>query len=214
MEYDNYPMVRDGPVPLFDLAASPPEPLPWSPGRLWSPPEPLFWSPGPFSSTPETLSSSPMALGASLLSPPFSPDIEEPKEDDGIVTAHVHLPGHISLYLHKGVRVDVSANGTVMIANPRQGIFIALGCYASQLAVIHPYGRILQNKARIEIQAQDRSLKSAKIWQRGISFTTSDCALSYLVDTAGARSTTDSFRHLYSRNIAQGKDGYAAALYL
>jgi hypothetical protein len=47
-------------------------------------------------------------------------------------------------------------------------------------------------------------IKNAKIWPRGISFTSNQSALVYLVDLAGARSTTDTFHDLYSIDIAQG----------
>lgn len=33
----------------------------------------------------------------------------------------------------------------------------------------------------------------AKMWYKGVSFTSENCALIYLVDTAGTRTTTDSF---------------------
>ena len=33
----------------------------------------------------------------------------------------------------------------------------------------------------------------AKMWYKGVSFTSEQCALVYLVDTAGTRTTTDSF---------------------
>ena len=138
-------------------------------------------------------------------SPPFSPPLPG--------TAHVHPRGPggaakpcLSLYLSKDVRVDVSANGSLMLSNPRQGVFISLGSDGRQMAVVHPVGRVMQNKGRIEIQTQDWAMKSAKMWQRGISFTTNQHGLSYPVDTAGARSTFDTFRNLHSRNIAQGEE--------
>ena len=214
MDYGNYQMFGDGPVPLFSVGAM---------------------SPGPFSSSPlsmEAASSSPYGYdyGSPSLSPVYGSGYNSPnygfsppcgidavsgEELEGTpdVTAHVHPGGQggaakpcISLYLREDVRVDVSANGALMVSNPRQGVFLALGCHGTQLAVVNPVGRVMQNKGRIEIQTQDWALKSAKMWQRGISFTTSHHVLSYLVDCAGARSTTDTFRDLTSKDIAQGKD--------
>lgn len=36
----------------------------------------------------------------------------------------------------------------------------------------------------------------AKMWYKGVSFTSETCALIYLVDTAGTRTTTDTFTDL------------------
>ena len=211
MDVENYPMLGDAPVPLFSVGAM---------------------SPGPFASSPMSPdSASPLGFDYGSLSPIFgrehyygspgygsgysSPDCgySPPFSPPPPGTAHVHprRPGGaakpcLSLYLSKDVRVDVSANGSLMLSNPRQGVFISLGSDGRQMAVVHPVGRVMQNKGRIEIQTQDWALKSAKMWQRGISFTTNHHALSYLVDTAGARSTTDTFRDLHSRNIAQGEE--------
>ena len=212
MEYDDYQMLGDGPVPLFSIGAMSPRPFSSSPLSMEAA-SPFGYDYGSLSpiygsgySTPDYEFSPPYGTGS------FSAAAGE-EEDATEVTAHVHPGGqghagkpHISLYLRKEVRVDVSANGALMVSNPRQGVFLALGCHGTQLAVVHPVGRVMQNKGRIEIQTHDWSLKSAKMWQRGISFTTSRHALSYLVDAAGARSTTDTFRDLYSKNIAEGKD--------
>ena len=37
----------------------------------------------------------------------------------------------------------------------------------------------------------------------GISFTANNCALVYLVDVAGARTTSDMFHDLYENNVAE-----------
>lgn len=37
------------------------------------------------------------------------------------------------------------------------------------------------------------SVRYAKMWYKGVSFTSEQCALVYLVDAAGTRTTTDSF---------------------
>ena len=43
--------------------------------------------------------------------------------------------------------------------------------------------------------------KNAKIYTKGISFTANNCALVYLVDEAGARSTSDQFHDLFAGDI-------------
>ena len=217
MDYDYYQMFGDGPVPPFSVGAMSPGPFSSSPLSMME----ATSSPYGYSYDYGSPSLSPV-YGSGYNSPnygfspptaPYDIDYVSGEELEGPVTAHVH-PGEeggaakpcISMYLHNEIRVDVSANGALMVSNPRQGVFLALGCYGTQLAVVHPLGRVMQNKGRIEIQTQDWAMKSAKMWQRGISFTTSHHVLSYLVDCAGARSTTDTFRDLFSRDIAQGKD--------
>ena len=58
-------------------------------------------------------------------------------------------------------------------------------------------------KPRVEVQTEDKvSVKNAKIYPRGISFTANNLALVYLLDAAGARSTSDMFHDLYASHIA------------
>lgn len=45
-------------------------------------------------------------------------------------------------------------------------------------------------------------MKNAKIYPKGISFTANNCALVYLVDEAGVRSTMDQFYDLFADDIA------------
>lgn len=63
--------------------------------------------------------------------------------------------------------------------------------------------RLLQYGPRIEVQVDDDiSVKNAKIHPKGISFTANNCALVYLLDEAGARSTSDMFHDLQASDIA------------
>lgn len=41
-----------------------------------------------------------------------------------------------------------------------------------------------------------RVFRYAKMWYKGVSFTSDQCALVYLVDSAGTRTTTDTFSDL------------------
>ena len=51
---------------------------------------------------------------------------------------------------------------------------------------------------------EDRlSLKNAKFYSKGISFTASNLALVYLLDEAGARTTSDTFHDLLGTNIVE-----------
>ena len=52
------------------------------------------------------------------------------------------------------------------------------------------------------MQVEDSvSIKNAKVYPRGISFTANNMALVYLLDEAGARTTTDMFHDLYSGQL-------------
>lgn len=141
-------------------------------------------------------------------SPTFSHTNQQSMVNDLIkaagVTAVVEEGGYISLQLDHDVVVDIAPNQAIMLKNPRQQSVLAISGCGTQMAMIHPQGRILQYNTRIEVQAQRaRMIKNAKIWPRGISFTSNQSALVYLVDQAGVRSTTDTFHNLYSDDIAQ-----------
>lgn len=104
------------------------------------------------------------------------------------------------------MRVDVSTHGGIRISNPRRESTLALSGCATNMAMVHPKGRILQYMNRIEVQARDEyATKYAKMYPKGVSFSGSNCALVYLVDAAGVRSTTDNFYDVYAENIADCK---------
>lgn len=48
----------------------------------------------------------------------------------------------------------------------------------------------------ISLQTQFSGIRYAKMWYKGVSFTSDQCALVYLVDSAGTRTTTDTFSDL------------------
>jgi len=74
---------------------------------------------------------------------------------------------------------------------------VSLSC-TTQMALVNPKSRMLQYGPRVEIQC----VKNAKIYPRGISFTANNMALVYLLDEAGARSTSDMFHDLYATQKA------------
>ncbi len=139
-----------------------------------------------------------------LSQPYFDPQVAE--DESAGIKAVVEKQGYISLHLRYDAHVDIAPNQAIRIVNHRKGITLALSGCATQMALVHPQGRVLQYNSRIEIQTEDfLSIKNAKMWPRGVSFTANNCALVYLVDQAGARSTTDTFHDLYADNIADSK---------
>ncbi|XP_066597460.1 uncharacterized protein fest isoform X2 [Prorops nasuta] len=103
--------------------------------------------------------------------------------------------GTISLRLHNRIRVDMTIDRAVRVINFKNNIVLSLSGSGSSAALLHPNGRIYQYGSRVEILAHDThgNNKYAKMWYKGVSFTSEQCALVYLVDTAGTRTTTDSF---------------------
>jgi len=134
-----------------------------------------------------------------------------PTAEDDFVKAVVEEGGYISLHLRFGVRVDIAPNQAIRIINTRKAVDLGLSGCATQMSMVHPQGRVLQYNSRIEVQVENYhhptshypSVKNAKVWPRGVSFTSNNCALVYLVDAAGARSTTDTFHDLYADNISE-----------
>ena len=121
----------------------------------------------------------------------------------------VEEQGYISLRLRFDVSVDIAANQAIRVINKRKGITLGLSGCATQMAMVHPQGRVLQYNSRIEVQTENYpSIKNAKMWPRGVSFTSNNRALVYLVDQAGARSTTDTFHDLYAENIGDSKSAF------
>ena len=118
------------------------------------------------------------------------------------IQAVVSPQGFLSLLLTHGVVVDISPNLAIRLRNPVQQSAITLTGSTSQLSLVHPVGRLFRYGPRIEIQVEDVvSIKNAKIYPRGTSFTGNNVALVYLLDTAGARTTTDMFHHLHSTRL-------------
>ncbi|XP_033255036.1 uncharacterized protein LOC117194617 [Drosophila miranda] len=109
--------------------------------------------------------------------------------------------GTIQLRLRYGVRIDMTLDKAVRVLNQRSMVAVALSRNCSNSALIHPNGRILQSGAKVEIVTYDgmkgnNFVRYAKMWYKGVSFTSEACALIYLVDTAGTRTTTDTFTDL------------------
>uniref|UniRef100_A0ABD2WLE5 Uncharacterized protein n=1 Tax=Trichogramma kaykai TaxID=54128 RepID=A0ABD2WLE5_9HYME len=103
--------------------------------------------------------------------------------------------GTISLRLRNKIRVDLTVDRAVRLINWKNNIVLALSGSGTASALLHPNGRIYQYGSRVEILAHDfhGNDKYAKMWYKGVSFSSEQCALVYLVDAAGTRTTTDTF---------------------
>jgi hypothetical protein len=77
---------------------------------------------------------------------------------DGI-KATVESPGYISLKLRQGVVVDIGHNQALRLRNSVQNSVMSLSACATQMAMEHPMGRVLQYSSRIEVQVQDEVRK-------------------------------------------------------
>jgi len=109
--------------------------------------------------------------------------------------ALVTAQGIISVRLHSSLRVDITVDKAIRIINHKSRIIMALSSNGANAALIHPSGRVYQYGSRVEINTVDPrgNSKYAKMWYKGVSFTSEHCALVYLVDQAGTRTTTDNF---------------------
>ncbi|XP_028130276.1 uncharacterized protein LOC114326201 isoform X1 [Diabrotica virgifera virgifera] len=129
----------------------------------------------------------------------FSEEYNDAYTDDGYSGGTIISPqGIITMHLREYIRVDLSLDRAIRISNAKNGIVLALSASGSSSGLIHPNGRVYQYGSRVEIMANDNhgNNKFAKMWYKGVSFTSVQCALVYLVDSAGTRTTTDTFNDL------------------
>ncbi|BES92068.1 Hypothetical protein NTJ_04876 [Nesidiocoris tenuis] len=151
----------------------------------------------------------PMTYGSDFI--PYDPDPE------GIPGSAVATPhGTISLRLNHKMRVDLTIDRAIRIINFKNNIVMAMNSTGSACALLHPNGRIHQYGNRVEIMAYDSrgNNKFAKMWYKGVSFTSESCALVYLVDSAGTRTTTDNFSDLtqdFSLQVYYSESRHGAA---
>jgi len=174
------------PVPnYFNYMTVPTPPSPCSPFLTPSYPFPMYLpSPGP-------------AVTDSLST--FS---TIPSHHSTGVSASVEMAGFIRLRLNYDVILDINTNMALRLQNQSKQSSMTISDSAKHSAIIHPKGRVLIYDPRVEIQTEDaQSVKNAKVYPRGISFTANNMALVYLLDEAGARSTSDMFHDLYATNI-------------
>ncbi|XP_044735291.1 uncharacterized protein LOC123297613 isoform X2 [Chrysoperla carnea] len=122
-------------------------------------------------------------------------ELLEPSTGGAMATPH----GTITLRLHDRVRVDMTLDRAVRVVNFKNNIVVSVSATGAASGLLHPNGRVYQYGSRVEIMAHDQhshNNKYAKMWYKGVSFTSDQCALVYLVDSAGTRTTTDTFSDL------------------
>ncbi|XP_059612731.1 uncharacterized protein LOC132259195 [Phlebotomus argentipes] len=112
--------------------------------------------------------------------------------------AHCQPDGTILIRLREGISIEMTLDRAVRVLNNHSKVALALSNTGNSSALIHPNGRVYQYGSKVEIVAYDGMRKNsfvrfAKMWQKGVSFTSQNCALVFLVDSAGTRTTTDSF---------------------
>ncbi|XP_055916019.1 uncharacterized protein LOC129948893 [Eupeodes corollae] len=131
--------------------------------------------------------------------PTFSSRTSNRDYENSYAAGPMPLPnGTIHMRLRDGVCIDMTLDKAVRVFNTRSLVALALSSNGSSSAMVHPNGRVYQNGSRVEIVTYDgmkrnNYVRYAKIWYKGVSFTSENCALTYLVDAAGTRTTTDSF---------------------
>ncbi|XP_001661772.2 uncharacterized protein LOC5575040 [Aedes aegypti] len=109
----------------------------------------------------------------------------------------VVLPnGVIQLRMRDAVVIEMTIDRSIKLVNNQERITMALSSTGTSAALNHPNGIVFQNGSRVDIVAYDGRRKNsyvryAKMWQKGISLTSEGCALIYLVDAAGTRTTSD-----------------------
>ncbi|KAG4067069.1 hypothetical protein HA402_000060 [Bradysia odoriphaga] len=104
----------------------------------------------------------------------------------------------IKVRLRNGISVDMTLDKAVCVIDSRSRITISLSCNGASAVMIHPNGKIHQIGTCVEIVAYDGTKRNnyvrySKMWHKGISFTSESSALVYLVDSAGTRTTSDTF---------------------
>ncbi|XP_039438120.1 uncharacterized protein LOC120419495 [Culex pipiens pallens] len=104
--------------------------------------------------------------------------------------------GIIQLRLRDGVVIEMTIDKSLKLINSQEHVTIALSHNGTLSALKHPNGIVFQNGPKVDIVAYDGRrnnsyIRYAKMWQKGISLTSEGCALIYLVDAAGTRTTSD-----------------------
>ncbi|XP_040565763.1 uncharacterized protein fest [Lepeophtheirus salmonis] len=173
-----------------------------TPPLLLPRPCPHRYNPFPHSAASPYVNEVPMPRN-DFSSPPPSQAQASPNTSSSAIKAVVEKNGYVSFMLGQEILVDIAPNQAIRMTNKKQGVTLALSGCGTQMSLVHPQGRVLQYNSRIEMQGEDViSVKNAKMWPKGVSFTANNCALVYLVDKAGVRSTSDTFFDLTSNNTS------------
>jgi hypothetical protein len=112
--------------------------------------------------------------------------------------------GFIDIRLRRGIHILLTLDRSILVENGN--IRIAVSSDTKFSAIEHFNGRVYQTSEQIDIIAFDGFKKNnfvryAKIWQGDkISLTTRGCYLTYLVDPAGTRTTSDHVNSDWSKD--------------
>ncbi|XP_077301925.1 uncharacterized protein LOC143922535 [Arctopsyche grandis] len=117
--------------------------------------------------------------------------------DEGICTIvpgiQISEQGTIFILL-KGHILELTVDGAVYLANLEYGIKVAISACGTMSVMEHPKGKVFECTSQVEIQAANiRGIRYAKMWKKGVSFTTDDHAVTYLLDAGGTKTTFDWF---------------------
>ncbi|CAG2110327.1 unnamed protein product [Medioppia subpectinata] len=106
----------------------------------------------------------------------------------------VTCDGSLAINLFKGIRVDINANHSIYVSMGDSKVSVSNS--GQNIGVVHRFGRVFkelvpQNNCHIE-----SGIHLAKMCGRGITFTSLNRSLIYLVDSSGCKTTTERFRKL------------------
>ena len=105
----------------------------------------------------------------------------------------VTCEGFISLLVNKDVRIDINTNHSVCVTTPL--LKASVDNFGHNIGVIHPFGRVYQEMDQNCVNIES-GIHLAKMCGRGVTFTSLNRSLIYLVDTSGCKTTTERFRKL------------------
>ena len=101
--------------------------------------------------------------------------------------------GYISLFVSNDIRVDINTNHSICVTTPHlKASFDQMG---HNIGLIHAFGRIYQELDQNSVHIES-GIHLAKMCNRGVTFTSLNRSLIYLVDTSGCKTTTERFRKL------------------
>jgi len=106
----------------------------------------------------------------------------------------VTCDGYISLILSQDIRLDISANHSIRVSTSDS--IAAINHFGQSVGVIHPFGRVFQETNSRNCCNIESGIHLAKICSRGLTFTSLNRSLIYLVDNSGCKTTTERFRKL------------------
>ncbi|XP_067136735.1 uncharacterized protein [Centruroides vittatus] len=101
--------------------------------------------------------------------------------------------GTIRIHLDHYIQVDITVDKAVRVVNVPGRCVAAIAHSGDNSCILHPFGNVLQEGIIINVDLWNRI---AKFSNRGITFTSLEHSLVYLVDDSGTKSTVEYFRHL------------------